>query len=138
MPSVNIFAQQLQNNGSLMGGCDHGLPRTSPMLNNSTDSLNAASAPRIIQDSALSGINFTNLNAQNIQGGTIFASQIFIGNGAFSVDSTGAMIATRGTIAGWQIVGNTFKSTNNRIVLDAGNNDMQFSDGSNVRILIQT
>ena len=133
---LNIFSVQNQNNG-LVGGSDHGVPLSSPMFND-RDTINSSSAPFLIQDSALSGINFTNLSADNIQGGTINASQIFIGNGAFSVDATGFVKATKGQIAGWEIINNTFESQNNHIVLDSGNNRFEMSDGTNIRVLFQT
>lgn len=78
------------------------------------------------------------INANKINGGTISASAINLGNGTFSVTTTGVIKAISGSIGGWNIGSNDIHNTNssgNQVILANGTNNNQdvlvITDGIN-------
>ena len=57
-------------------------------------------------------VNVTNINADNIRAGTLTAAAINLGNGNFSVNTSGYLQSKSGTIGGWTISSNKLGGDN--------------------------
>lgn len=114
----------------------NGVHKNSPMYQSSTNSITRRTARAMMQKGAVNDNQQGRTSGNLLQGGAITGVSLNIGQ-YFSVDSSGNITATSGTLGGWSFSPSVISSVNGNILWNAVENNLVMTNAGLPQVVIQ-